>query len=249
MAWTTSYCGDSRSSDRALASPPVALTLHVFGRSLTEIGRADHDDLEALRPGLVASPRTARPHAQPRPPPPASCACGRTESDSRAGRAGSSGRTARAHAPRFRGGTPSPARRRSWTRDPLRPPLRFLSVYGTAAVSLQESCRRRFRRTRSSTNRCGWTSRRSELAAYVRPARRREHRAPEPGDTPLTMPVALGLSARGGRLRAASGSPCETRLGCLVPRPASTAKRVPQRVGARLSRFAKTAPRCLQAGC
>src|SRR5437764_15162643 len=58
--WTASYCGDCRSSDRALVSPPVALTLHVFARILTEIGRADHDDLEPLRPGLVASPRTGR---------------------------------------------------------------------------------------------------------------------------------------------------------------------------------------------
>src|SRR5438477_8901466 len=44
----------------ALVSPPVALALDVFARSLTEIGRADDDDLEALRPGLVASPRTGR---------------------------------------------------------------------------------------------------------------------------------------------------------------------------------------------
>src|SRR5918999_854362 len=44
----------------ALVSPPVALTLDVFARSLAEIGRADDDDLEALRPGLVASPRTGR---------------------------------------------------------------------------------------------------------------------------------------------------------------------------------------------
>src|SRR5437763_16775029 len=58
--WAASYCGDCRSSDRALVSPPVALTLDVFARILTEIGRADHDDLEPLRPGLVASPRTGR---------------------------------------------------------------------------------------------------------------------------------------------------------------------------------------------
>src|SRR5437588_7652449 len=51
-------CLQRRSSDRALVSPPVALTLHVFARILAEIGRADHEDLEALRPGLVASPRT-----------------------------------------------------------------------------------------------------------------------------------------------------------------------------------------------
>src|SRR2546423_5155563 len=42
----------------ALATPPVALALDVFARSLAEIGRADDDDLETLRPGLVASPRT-----------------------------------------------------------------------------------------------------------------------------------------------------------------------------------------------
>src|SRR5256885_15234177 len=44
----------------ALVTPPVALALDVFARSLAEIGRADDEDLEALRPGLVASPRTGR---------------------------------------------------------------------------------------------------------------------------------------------------------------------------------------------
>src|ERR671910_742503 len=44
----------------ALVSPPVALALDVFARSLAEIGRADDDDLEAVGPGLVASPRTGR---------------------------------------------------------------------------------------------------------------------------------------------------------------------------------------------
>src|SRR5437763_10392665 len=44
----------------ALVSPPVALALDIFARSLAEIGRADDEDLEALRPGLVASPRTGR---------------------------------------------------------------------------------------------------------------------------------------------------------------------------------------------
>src|SRR3954451_20887381 len=43
-----------------LVSPPVALALDVFARSLAEIGRADDDDLEAVRPGLVASPRSGR---------------------------------------------------------------------------------------------------------------------------------------------------------------------------------------------
>src|SRR3954468_7054625 len=44
----------------ALVSPPVALALDVFARSVAEIGRADDEDLEALRPRLVASPRTGR---------------------------------------------------------------------------------------------------------------------------------------------------------------------------------------------
>src|SRR5215207_7082440 len=43
-----------------LVSPPVALALDVFARSLAKVGRANDDDLEALRPGLVASPRTGR---------------------------------------------------------------------------------------------------------------------------------------------------------------------------------------------
>src|SRR5918996_4314781 len=42
----------------ALVSPPVALALDVFARSLAEIGRADDEDFEAVRPGLVAPPRT-----------------------------------------------------------------------------------------------------------------------------------------------------------------------------------------------
>src|SRR5204863_4900870 len=44
----------------ALVSPPVAPALDVLARSVAEIGRADDDDLEAPRPGLVASPRTGR---------------------------------------------------------------------------------------------------------------------------------------------------------------------------------------------
>src|SRR5438094_6630263 len=44
----------------ALVSPPIALAIDVFARSVAEIGRADDEDLEALRPGLVASPRTGR---------------------------------------------------------------------------------------------------------------------------------------------------------------------------------------------
>src|SRR5215217_1326682 len=45
---------------RALVSPPAALTLHVFARILAEIGRAEDEDLEALHPALVASPRAGR---------------------------------------------------------------------------------------------------------------------------------------------------------------------------------------------
>src|SRR5213079_2743450 len=43
-----------------LVSPPVALAIDVFARIIAEIGRADDEDLEALWPGLVASPRTGR---------------------------------------------------------------------------------------------------------------------------------------------------------------------------------------------
>src|SRR3979409_2705759 len=45
---------------RALVSPPVALTLHVFARILAEIGRTEDEDLEALRPALITSPRAGR---------------------------------------------------------------------------------------------------------------------------------------------------------------------------------------------
>src|ERR671935_1335988 len=44
----------------ALVRPPIALAIDVFARSLAEIGRADDEDLESLRPGFVASPRTGR---------------------------------------------------------------------------------------------------------------------------------------------------------------------------------------------
>src|SRR5437763_2839308 len=43
-----------------LASPPIALAIDVFARILAEIGRADDEDLEALWPALVASPRAGR---------------------------------------------------------------------------------------------------------------------------------------------------------------------------------------------
>src|ERR671929_917931 len=44
----------------ALVGPPVAPALDVFARSAAEIRRADDEDLEPLRPGLVASPGTRR---------------------------------------------------------------------------------------------------------------------------------------------------------------------------------------------
>ena len=43
-----------------LVSPPVALTLHVVARILAEVGRTEDEDLEALRPAFVASPRAGR---------------------------------------------------------------------------------------------------------------------------------------------------------------------------------------------
>src|SRR5690349_20777539 len=43
-----------------LVSPPVALALDVFARSVAKIGRADDEDLKALRSGLIASPHTWR---------------------------------------------------------------------------------------------------------------------------------------------------------------------------------------------
>src|SRR3954453_16149402 len=45
---------------RRLFSPPVAPAVDVFARILAEIGRADDEDLEAVRPRLVASPRAGR---------------------------------------------------------------------------------------------------------------------------------------------------------------------------------------------
>src|SRR3954451_10340954 len=50
----------TRAARSALVSPPVALTLHVFARILAEIGRPEDENLEALRPALVASPRAGR---------------------------------------------------------------------------------------------------------------------------------------------------------------------------------------------
>src|SRR5918996_5519567 len=44
----------------ALVNPPVAPAFDIVAWILAEIGRADDEDLEALRPGLVASPCTGR---------------------------------------------------------------------------------------------------------------------------------------------------------------------------------------------
>src|SRR5438045_1659664 len=54
------YSSSSEAAYLALVSPPVALALDVFARSLAEIGRADDEYLESLRPGLIASPHTGR---------------------------------------------------------------------------------------------------------------------------------------------------------------------------------------------
>src|SRR4051812_27179281 len=48
------------SSHRALVSPPVALTVHVFARIPAEIGRTEDEDLEAPRPALIPSPHAGR---------------------------------------------------------------------------------------------------------------------------------------------------------------------------------------------
>jgi hypothetical protein len=57
-SWARDYACWVRTTP--LVSPPVALTIDVFARILAELGRADDEDLEALRPGPVASPRAGR---------------------------------------------------------------------------------------------------------------------------------------------------------------------------------------------
>src|SRR3954468_4365570 len=47
-------------ASRFLAGPPVALAVDISAGVRTEIRRADDEELEALRPGLVASPRPRR---------------------------------------------------------------------------------------------------------------------------------------------------------------------------------------------
>src|SRR3989442_4827900 len=65
-AWVALRPRRSNVRTTPLVSPPVALTIDVFARILAEVGRADDEDLEALWPGLVASPRAGRdPHRVP----------------------------------------------------------------------------------------------------------------------------------------------------------------------------------------
>src|SRR5207237_7647295 len=59
-AWVALRPRRSNVRTTPLVSPPVALTIDVFARILAEVGRPDDEDLEALWPGLVASPRTGR---------------------------------------------------------------------------------------------------------------------------------------------------------------------------------------------
>src|SRR5690349_17439069 len=53
-------CGSAIENPPLRSAPPVSLTLDVLPRAITEVGGADDEDLEALRSGLVASPRTGR---------------------------------------------------------------------------------------------------------------------------------------------------------------------------------------------
>src|SRR4051812_40753862 len=50
----------SETKRRLLVRPPVALSVDVSARIVTEVGRADDEDLEALRTRLVTTPRAGR---------------------------------------------------------------------------------------------------------------------------------------------------------------------------------------------
>src|SRR5690242_6686569 len=52
--------GPRRARDGLRVDPPVTLAVDVSARVVAEVGRADDEDLEAHRPGLVAAPRTGR---------------------------------------------------------------------------------------------------------------------------------------------------------------------------------------------
>src|SRR4051794_7405384 len=47
----------ARRGERLFAGPPVALPVDVVPRRIAETGRPDDEDLQAVRPGLVATPR------------------------------------------------------------------------------------------------------------------------------------------------------------------------------------------------
>ena len=52
--------GEMRTVRQRLVSPPVALAIDVFRADLAEIGGADDEGFEAVRPGFVASPHPGR---------------------------------------------------------------------------------------------------------------------------------------------------------------------------------------------
>src|SRR6478735_9082123 len=58
--WHVVSCMKHLSSLSGLVSPPVALAVDVSARIVAEIRRADDEDLEAFRSGLVASPHAGR---------------------------------------------------------------------------------------------------------------------------------------------------------------------------------------------
>ena len=59
-SWTASPRISPSSQGCRSVSPPVSLTLHVFPRVLAEVGRAEDEDLEALRSGPTPSPCPGR---------------------------------------------------------------------------------------------------------------------------------------------------------------------------------------------
>src|SRR6478735_825275 len=58
--WHVGSCMKQPSSLSGLASPPSAPAVDVSARIVAEVARADDEDLEAFRSGLVASPHPGR---------------------------------------------------------------------------------------------------------------------------------------------------------------------------------------------
>src|SRR6476469_10933204 len=58
--WHVVSCMKHPSSLSGLVSPPIAPAVDVSARIVAEVGRADDEDLEAFRSGLVASPHPGR---------------------------------------------------------------------------------------------------------------------------------------------------------------------------------------------